>query len=338
VANSTGKKNVIGPSALRPHGAFDVVGLGESMLSLSRDPETAGFSSDIAGAESNVARNCAALGLRSSWISRLGTGVAGPLVHDVIAGEGVDTSNVNFSEDAPTGVMLKGPPAMQPRVQYYRRFSAASQMSPRNVDIPTCLDTIVLHLTGITLALSESCRELMIRLLDEPASALRSFDLNWRPALWPSPIPGEFLADMANRADIVFVGLDEAEAVWGLSTPTDVRAMLNRPRYLVVKNGANGVHTFVDGTDRFEPALRGTVIDPIGAGDAFAAGFLYGIVKHPDDLQRCSRLGHIVAMSAVSSPNDVGQVPDWSAIGQMLSMGEREWASLIYPGPSLPSG
>ena len=307
------------------------------MLSLSRDPATPGFSWDIAGAESNVARNCAALDLQTSWISRLGTGVAGPLVRDVIADGGVDTSRVVFSKDAPTGLMLKGPPEMQPRVEYYRRDSAASQMSPTNVDIAGCLDTIVVHLTGITLALSESCRELVILLLDTAASALRSFDLNWRPALWPSPAPAEFLADTANRADIVFVGLDEAEAVWGLSTPTEVRAMLDQPRYLVVKDGATGVHTFVDGTAHFEPALSGTVVDPMGAGDAFAAGFLYGIVKHHDDVQRCSRLGHIVAMSAVSSPNDVGQVPDWSAIDRMLSVGDREWASLAYPDSSLPS-
>jgi 2-dehydro-3-deoxygluconokinase len=144
-------------------------------------------------------------------------------------------------------------------------------MSPASVDMSQCLDTRVLHLTGITLALSESCSELVISLLDAPSSALRSFDLNWRPALWPSPIPGKFLADVANRADIVFVGLDEAEAVWGLSTPTDVRATLDRPRYLVVKDGAKGVHTFVDDTVHFEPALSGTVIDPMGAGDALAA-------------------------------------------------------------------
>ena len=135
--------SVPGPRSVR----FDVVGLGESMLSLFRDSETAGFSWDVAGAESNVARNCAALGLRTSWISRLGNGVAGPLIHDVIAGGGVDTSGVVFSKDAPTGLMLKGPPKMQPRVQYYRRLSAASQMSPTNVDSSACLDTTVLHLT-----------------------------------------------------------------------------------------------------------------------------------------------------------------------------------------------
>jgi 2-dehydro-3-deoxygluconokinase len=260
------------------------------------------------------------------------------MVNDVISGSGVDTSGVTFSEDAPTGLMLKGPQGMEPRVQYYRRFSAASQLSPTLVDFPRCLDTAVLHMTGITLALSDSCRELVLALLDTPASALRSFDLNWRPALWPSEIPGEFLAEVANRADIVFVGLDEADAVWGLSTPSDVRATLDRPRHLVVKDGANGVHTFVDGAIHFEPALRGTVIDPIGAGDAFAAGFLYGIVNNPDDLQRCQRLGHIVAMSALTSPNDVGQVPDWEAINRMLDLPPPDWASLVYTAAPLPDG
>jgi 2-dehydro-3-deoxygluconokinase len=317
----------------RDYPQCDVVGLGESMLTLFRDTDGAGFSWDIGGAESNVVRNCAALGMRTRWISRLGTGVAGPMVHDVIAGSNVDTSGVVFSEDAATGLMLKGPPDMEPRVQYYRRFSAASQMSTTVVDTGQCLDTAVLHLTGITLALSESCRDLVLALLDASTSAVRSFDLNWRPALWPSPIPSDFLADVANRADITFVGLDEAEAVWGTSTPSDVRQILDRPRRLVVKDGANGAHIFLDGTHHFEPALRGTVADPIGAGDAFAAGFLCGMVQNPDDVQRCLRLGHIVAMSAVSSPNDVGTPPGWSTIDAILDLAAPDWAALVYPNP-----
>jgi len=323
--------NATGASTQHQRGSrFDVVGLGESMLSLSRDPNSNDFLWDVAGAESNVTRNCAALGLRTSWVSRLGTGVAGPMVHDVIAGAGVDLSAVTFSEDAPTGLMLKGSLDSQPRVQYYRRFSAASQMSETSVDIPQCLDTAVLHLSGITLALSESCSDLVLALLKAETSALRSFDLNWRPTLWPSKAPTEFLADVANRADIVFVGLDEAEAVWGLSDPADVRALLDRPKYLVVKDGAVGVHTFVGDAVRFEPALSGVVIDPVGAGDAFAAGFLYGIVKHPDDVQRCQRLGHIIAMSAVTNRNDVGRTPEWSTIDRMLDLDDQDWASLVY--------
>lgn len=312
---------------------IDITALGESMLSLTRDERAGGFSYDVAGAESNVARNCAALGLRARWISRLGRDVAGPLVHDAIAGGGVDTTAVVVADDAPTGLMLKGAPDARPRVQYYRRGSAASQMSPTNIDIAACLDTTVLHLTGITLALSATCCELVDELLDTPATTVRSFDLNWRPALW-SDTPGDLLADVANRADIVFVGLDEAEAVWGLTNPSDVRALLDQPRHLVVKNGPDGVITFVDREPHEEPALPGAVVDPMGAGDAFAAGFLYGIVRHPDDVRRCQRLGHIVAMSAVTSPNDVGRPLPWDEIERLLALTQTDWKSAEYPGGS----
>lgn len=310
---------------------FDLVALGESMLSLSRVEGSESFSYDVAGAESNVARNGAALGLRTSWISRLGRDVAGPLVHAAIADGGVDTSDVAITDEAPTGLMLKGVPGTQPRVQYYRRGSAASHMSTSNIDIARCLDTSVIHLTGITLALSESCRALVLELLDAPGTAMRSFDLNWRPALWPAEPPGDLLAEVANRADIVFVGLDEAEAVWGLTTPTDVRALIDRPRWLVVKNGADDVTTFVDGAAHTEPALRGTVIDPMGAGDAFAAGYLTGIVQQPSDVRRCQRLGHITAMSAVTSPDDVGIPLRWDDIDRWLALTPDEWAAATYP-------
>ncbi|MDW3213565.1 MAG: sugar kinase [Ilumatobacteraceae bacterium] len=328
------------PAASRPpDNRFDLVALGESMLSLSPVPGTTTFSSDIAGAESNVARNVAALGLRAGWVSRLGDDVAGPLVHAAIANSGVDTGDVTVTADAPTGLMLKGAPGTQPRVQYHRRGSAASGMSTSNIDVGGCLDTAVLHLTGITMALSESCRALVLELLDAPSTAIRSFDVNWRPALWSSePSAADLLADAANRADVVFVGLDEAEAVWGLTTPADVRALIDRPRRLVVKNGAIDVTTFVDDVAHSEPALRGTVVDPMGAGDAFAAGYLTGIVRYPDDVHRCQRLGHITAMSAVTSPNDVGHPLAWDEIERLLALSSHEWAEMEYPDGATDDG
>lgn len=328
------------PAASRPpDNRFDLAALGESMLSLSPVPGTTTFSYDIAGAESNVARNVAALGLRAGWVSRIGGDVAGPLVHAAIANSGVDTGDVTVTTDAPTGLMLKGAPGTQPRVQYHRRGSAAAGMSTSNIDVDGCLDTAVLHLTGITMALSESCRALVLELLDAPSTAIRSFDVNWRPALWSSePSAADLLADAANRADVVFVGLDEAEAVWGLTTPADVRALIDRPRRLVVKNGAVDVTTFVDDVAHSEPALRGTVVDPMGAGDAFAAGYLTGIVRHPDDEHRCQRLGHIIAMSAVTSPNDVGHPLAWEEIERLLALSSHEWAAMEYPDGATDDG
>lgn len=305
------------------------------MLTLFRDPNRSdAFAWDVGGAESNVTRYCAALGLDSAWVSRLGPGLAGSLVHEVIAASGVDTSLVEFCADAPTGVMLREPPGREPRVHYYRRGSAASLMSSSTVPIDACLDAKVLHLTGITLALSDGCRDLVRGLLSKPSDALRSFDVNWRPALWPE-VPRDLLAEVANLADIVFVGLDEAKEIWGVSDPRHVQALLSQPKCLVVKDGARGVYTFVNGAASFEPALRGTAVEVIGAGDAFAAGFLYGMLTRPDDVRRSQRLGHIVAMSALVSFTDVGRLPEWREIEFMLAADAEQWQTITYPYPPL---
>ena len=317
---------------------FDVLAVGESMLTLYREPDAVAdaFAWDVCGAESNVARYCAALGLNSGWVSRLGTGMAGSLVHESVAGSGVDTSLVDFCEGAPTGLMLRDSPERGQRVQYYRQGSAASLMSPETISVEACLDARAVHLTGITLALSDGCRDLVMTVLSEPAEALRSFDLNWRPALWPGGPPRELFLEAANLADIVFVGLDEAAAVWGLSDPAEVRSVLARPPMLVVKDGARGVHTFTNGVAHFEPALRGPIVGERGAGDAFAAGFLCGFLSHPENLQRCQRLGHVVAMSAMTSELDVGPLPDTAEIDAMLAAGAREWRELTCPDPPRP--
>lgn len=85
--------------------------------------------------------------------------------------------------------------------------------------------------------------------------------------------------------------------------------------------------------EHFEPALRGPIVGPRGASDAFAAGFLCGFLSHPENLPRCQRLGHVAAMSAMTSELDVGPLPDESAITAMLEAGPREWGELVYPGP-----
>ena len=314
---------------------FDVVAVGESMLTLYRDPGTAAeaFAWDVCGAESNVALYCAALGLSSAWVSRLDTGMAGALVLDAIAAGGVDTSLVDLCEDAPTGLMLRDSPERGQRVQYYRRGSAASLMSPETVSVEICLDSRAVHLTGITMALSGGCRDLVMALLSEPAGAVRSFDLNWRPALWPDGPPGELFLEAANIADVVFVGLDEAAAVWQFSEPSQVRAALPGPEVVVVKDGAVGVHTFTVDDTHFEPALRGPIVGPRGAGDAFAAGFLAGYLSDPDDIRRAQRLGHVVAMSAMVSELDVGPLPGSAAIEAMLAADAQTWGEMVYPGP-----
>ena len=310
--------------------AFDVLTIGESMLTLYRDNSSEQFGWYVGGAESNVARYCAGLGLRTGWISRLGVGLAGLLVHDAISASGVDTSGVEFSETAPTGLMMKEIPVQNRRVQYYRTGSAASQMSPDSHLVERCLNSRLLHLTGITMALSDGCRDLVNTLLSEPSQCLRSFDLNWRPTLWSSTEAASVLTDAANRADIVFVGTDEAAAVWNITEVSEIRRLLPDPNCIVVKDGERGVYTITAETQHFEPALRGLVVDPMGAGDAFAAGFICGVLTRPHDIRRAQRLGHVTAMSALTSRHDVGRLPDSEAIELMLDTDTEGWRKLVY--------
>src|SRR5690606_39209321 len=131
------------------------------------------------------------------------------------------------SGDAPTGIFVKNPQGESTRVHYYRRGSAAARMTPGGITG----DARLVHISGITPALSESCRELTEAVMEFEATV--SFDVNYRPALWRDV--GEaagVLAALARRADIVFVGRDEAEELWGTATAEDVRDFLPEPRIL----------------------------------------------------------------------------------------------------------
>ena len=142
----------------------------------------------MAGAESNVAIALRRLGVGVRWVSRLGSDPLGDLIADTLAGEGVDTSLVHRDPDAPTGMFIKLRTVASTSVQYYRAGSAASRL--RIDDVPdTALDGIELvHLTGITMALSASARETVVDVARRArAREVRVvFDPNWRPALWGS--------------------------------------------------------------------------------------------------------------------------------------------------------
>ncbi|WP_425337972.1 PfkB family carbohydrate kinase [Streptomyces violaceorubidus] len=152
----------------------------------------------------------------------------------------------------------------------------------------------LLHLAGVTPALSPSCRALVERAPSTPperrAQAV-SFDADHRPARWPPGTAATVPREPADRAGIVLVGLDEARDLWGADLGArDVRRLLGRPRVLVVKGGGRGATAFAGHGRCTVPALATEVVEPVGAGDAFAAGFLAGLCDGTD-LTRALRLG-----------------------------------------------
>ncbi|MFI1416939.1 sugar kinase [Streptomyces sp. NPDC020731] len=207
------------------------------------------FDRGIGGAESNVACVLAAAGHTTRWISRVGADAFGDHLVGAIGGYGVDVSHVRRDPARPTGIYFRtaGDRATDAHeVAYYRAGSAASAMSPAGVDLDAARAGRVLHLSGITAALSEGCLALMRELTaPHPGRPLISFDVNHRPALWSDDQGPEVLLDLARGADIVFVGEDEAEEAWGITGgPSSIREALQEPDILVVKQGAHGATAF----------------------------------------------------------------------------------------------
>jgi 2-dehydro-3-deoxygluconokinase len=283
---------------------------------------------DVAGAESNVAMYLADHGVRARWISRLGDDALGRRVARTVGAGGVDVSGVTFDPARATGLLFKDPQPSAPgpratRVTYYRRGSAASAMGPRLLEEPALRTASLWHLSGITPALSPSCLALTRAALDvtRAADGLRpavSFDVNYRPALWDE-LPRDLLRELADAADIVFVGLDEATALWGAAVrePADVRALIPSPRIVVVKHAAFGATAFHGGAATLVPSLRVDVVEPVGAGDAFAAGFLAELLNSGDAV-RCQRSGHLTAASALTVAGDHGPLPDSATRERLL--------------------
>ncbi|WTK78551.1 sugar kinase [Streptomyces sp. NBC_01511] len=352
-----------------PGAHVEAVCLGESMVTFlpshpGRLADVPAFTRTIGGAESNVACALAAAGHPVKWISRVGSDGFGDHLVEAIGAYGVDTSAVRRdAAGRPTGIYFRTATDRSTtahEVAYYRAGSAASAMSPRTMDRAALWSGRVLHLSGITAALSDDCRALMRELSERrPGRPLLSFDVNHRPALWreaTGPDSGpRVLLDLARGADLVFVGDDEAAQLWDLHSPEAVRAALPEPAVLVVKAGADGATAFVrdtaggvrgtgtgtgtgtgsgTGTDTVTsvPALAVDVVAPVGAGDAFAAGFLSATLR---DLPTAARLrhGHLMAAAVLTDAGDVCVPPARAHADRLAALDDAAWGALrLGPG------
>ncbi|MET7475150.1 sugar kinase [Streptomyces sp. NPDC005648] len=330
-----------GPRNARAVDAVDVVALGESMVAFlpsrpGRLAEVPSFERGIGGAESNVACVLAAAGHSARWVSRVGADGFGDHLLTAIGGYGVDVSAVERDPARPTGVYFRtaGDRATDAHeVAYYRAGSAASAMTASGLDLDAVRSGRVLHLSGITAALSGSCLELM-RELTAPAAdrPLVSFDVNHRPGLWQDRSGPRVLLELARGADLVFVGEDEAEEAWGLDGVDAVRAALPGPGTLVVKQGGRGATVFHKGDVTFVPAPRVDVVAAVGAGDAFAAGFLSATLRGLPVPARL-RYGHLMASAALTVPGDLAVPPARGHADRLVALDDDAWGTLrLGPG------
>jgi 2-dehydro-3-deoxygluconokinase len=289
--------------------------------------KAASFALNPAGAESNVAMGLARLGHAVMWASRLGNDAIGRRIRSEIERAGVDMTLLRTEDGHPSGIFLKDPGQGSSAVSYYRRGSAASHMDRSDIDNALKIRPRVLHLSGITPALSTSCEDAIQYALEVAGASgvTTSFDVNYRPGLWRSrDAAAEKLLELANASRIVFVGLDEAESLWGTETVEEVRRAIPRARTLVVKDGAHRAVAFEAGRVTSAPALRVDVVEAVGAGDAFAAGYLNAFL-HGFDHSTALRSGHLMARAALMSLSDQGEHLSSAALG-LLARDESLWS------------
>lgn len=294
-------------AALRAHGALRLGG----SLGMS-----------VAGAESNAAIGLARLGHRVRWAGRVGADELGALVLRTLRAEGVDIGHaVTDDTGRATGLLLTEPRlGTLTRVSYYRAGSAGSAVSPADVLPALAPGTRVLHLTGITPALSVSAADTALA----AASAARDagitvcLDVNYRSRLWTTDAARAALCPLLDRTDLLIASEDELPLVLerpGADEPEAVKSILAAGvAEVVVKRGSRGATTFTaDGaTDR--AARQVDAVDLVGAGDAFVAGYLSGLLDGADIPDRLHRAVTTAAF-AVATRGDWEGLPTRDELG-----------------------
>src|SRR5471032_1816668 len=256
--------------------SYHLVAIGETMIALAPAHGTSMRTADTllvdhAGAESNTAVGLARLGLRTAWVSSLGDDAAGDRILDALSKETVDTRFVRRDPLRPTGLMLKDPEA---GVRYYRTGSAASAMGPDILDGVPVADAVAVLVSGVTALIGTGPHAAGLALLSA-ARGLRIVDPNLRRGLWGSDRRRELVLPFVERCDLLLAGEAELEEVLGTGSCEALarRATALGPREIVVR-GAGSIGVLADGSWTTLDIRRDAAVDPIGAGDAFNAGYI----------------------------------------------------------------
>jgi len=272
----------------------DLVALGEVMLRLAPPPpqrleQATALDVQIGGTEANVAAACARLGLRTALISALPAEHAwGDRTVREMTGHGVDCSGVVRRPGSRMGLyFLEYGAAPRPvRVLYDRRDSAASRLVPDDVDWALVRGARMIHLTGVTAALGPNLRDVLRRALDEATGAgvSISFDVNYRSRLWSPKEARQFLDEILPRLHHLFIGADDAATLFDLvGSPEESLAALGAlaPQATVALTLGEAGSAVRAGAATVRPSklYAVTVVDRVGAGDAYAAGFLWATLS-----------------------------------------------------------
>ncbi len=319
-----------------------VVTMGECLVSLvaadsAPFPDVRALHPYVAGAEANVAIGLSRLGQAVAFIGRVGDDGFGTRILRALRGEAVDVRGVTVDADGATGVMIRERRGVGPsEVIYYRASSAGARLSPEDVaaavDRGTFANARWLHLTGITPALSSSCRAAVMAALEASRAEgmTASLDVNLRRRLWSDAEAAVVLRDLGARVDILIAGEAEASLVTGLGVECGPMALAEAilamgPSLAVLKLGAGGGFALAQGGSAVRVAALpvGTVIDPIGAGDGFSAGFIAARLEGAD-IPTALAWANACGAASVAAEGDMAGLPTRTELERLLAGGQYE--------------
>ncbi|NEU62163.1 sugar kinase [Paenibacillus sp. ALJ109b] len=305
----------------------EIVTFGESMgLLTAKDTRgleyAATLDKSFGGAESNLAIGVSRLGHTSGWFGRLGNDPIGNMILKAIRGEGVDVSRARMSDKEPTGLMIRENASGKASVHYYRKLSAASAITPEDLDTDYIAGAQILHVTGITAAISASglaTVEAAIHIAKQ-AGVKVSFDPNLRLKLWLAEEARPVLLRLAEQADYFLPGLDEMKLLYNEEDDQKVLERLSAMNAVcIVKGGPDLTYVLVNGTLTEVPYFKADhVLDTVGAGDGFCAGFLSGLIKGYSP-QEATRLGNLTGSMVIQAVGDWEALPTWEQVEAKLN-------------------
>jgi len=311
--------------------ALDVLTVGEAMALFVADTpgplaSVEKFTRTSAGAELNVAVGLSRLGFKVAYVSRVGQDSFGQFLRNTLQAEGIDPQHVQVDAQHPTGFMLKSCELTgdDPKIEYFRRGSAASHMGLQDNPAHVFAQLRRLHVTGISLALSDSVRELVLHMVAQARAAgvAVSFDPNLRPRLWPSQtLMVQCLNAVAAQSDLVLPGLSEGQLLTGQQTPQDIAAYYldHGARQVVIKLGPQGAYFATHAEQGLVSGFQvERVVDTVGAGDGFAVGVISALLDG-ETLAEAALRGNAIGARVVQFRGDCEGLPNRAQLTQVLA-------------------
>ena len=298
---------------------MDIITIGDAMITF--DPVTKGpmrfvnqFTRKIGGAELNVMIGCSRLGIKTGWIGRLGKDEFGRHIFNTVRGEGIDVSEVKLIEDYPTSLNFKEVHAAgNSNTYYYRHKSPTETFLVADVPVEFIKKAKILHVTGVFPAILENNRKIILEALKvaKENNVKISLDPNIRLKLWTKEEARETLLSYLPYVDYLLTGKEELEILFETTEEQALIDHLHRYSFeqVIIKNGEDGASYLHENEFVHVPGVTvNKVVDTVGAGDGFDAGFLYGVI-HEWEVVESVQLANAIGAMVVQVEGDNEGLP-----------------------------